>query len=60
MKDGKCFNKKLHYILFENEIESFSQDSAFNLLYKTVSIEPLSQVFENPYSGGGTSLSIIK
>jgi hypothetical protein len=65
MKDGKCFNKKLHHVLFDDEVELFTpsdgkQPNRLNLIQKTVTLEPLSPAFENPYGGGGSTLSLIK
>lgn len=62
-KDGKCFNKKLHHVLFDEEVEQFYQEGdrrVFNLIHKVVSLEPLAQAVENPYGGGNSCLSLIK
>ncbi|TNV87154.1 hypothetical protein FGO68_gene13036 [Halteria grandinella] len=63
-KEGKCYNKKLHFMLFEDEIEQVTQSEDkshnFNLLWKCVSLDPLSEAFENPYGGGASCLSMIK
>ena len=56
-KGHQCYNKKLHHMVFEGEVESF--EGGLTLVHHMVSLEPLCSAFESPYVDG-TTLSLVK
>ena len=55
--EGKCFSRKMHQIVFDQEVEQFS--NSFNLIHYQASLEYINREIDNPYGGSGT-LQYIK